>query len=259
MITKDFWTGAQVERLCALNRKHSQAEVAKLMGVTVSSVRRMVAYLGLKRKCGGRAVILTQDEIQWLRDNYAETANEEIMAHLDIKWSTLHRFARAYGLKKSKEFMHSYQIKNAQLARIVNEHNDWPPKGYQIPNRNRFPKGVTNLMRLGPEREAERIRKMKETRKATIASERRRILFGFEQRTKLKLNGRFRSKTNLRYNMRKLGYIIERCGQTATITSETRRSEHYEKRCKEVGISLIYSVEYYDNEQTSTQSILRRL
>ena len=81
--------------------------------------------------------------------------------------------------------------------------------------------------------------KSSETRKATIAAERRRILFGLEQRTKMKLNGTFRPKTNVRYQMRKLGYIVERGGQTATITPQTRRSEHYEKRCREVGITLI--------------------
>lgn len=241
MTKKEFWTGAQVERLCALYRKHTYSEIAERMGITVSAVRRKVAELGLKRKCGGRAVILTEEEIQWLRENYANTTNEEIMAHLDIKRTTLCRCARVYGLSKSKEFIYSWQIKNAQLARIANDHNDWPPKGYLIPNRHKFEKGVTSLMRLGPEREAERIRKMKETRKATIAAERRRILFGFDQRTKLKLNGRFRQKTNFRYHMRKRGYILERAGNTATITPQTRRSEYYEKRCKEFGIRLIFS------------------
>ena len=137
--------------------------------------------------------------------------------------------------------MADWQKKITELARATNERNNWPPKGYIIPRSREFcfKKGVTPLIRLGPEKNAERIRKSVETRKATIASERRRILFGFEQRTKMKLNGTFRPKTNVRYQMRKLGYIVERGGQTATITPQTRRSEHYEKRCREVGITLI--------------------
>ncbi|MGM9815997.1 MAG: hypothetical protein ACI304_02925 [Lepagella sp.] len=250
MSKSKFWTRAQVERLRALYHLHTNREIGELMGITTAAVSLMAFKLRLKKVQGkGVKVPITTEQIEWLRANYANTTNAEIMEHLGIKNSTLHRLARAYRLTKSKEFMDRWQKEITRRARATNERNNWPPKGYIIPKSREycFKKGVTPLMLLGPERNAERIRKSSETRKATIASERRRILFGLEQRTKLKLNGSFRPKANVRYQMRKLGYLVDRGGNTATITPLTRRSEHYERRCKEVGIRIIYFDENYEN------------
>lgn len=249
MSKSEFWTRAQVERLRALYHLHTNEEIAEIMGITLSAVERMASKLRLKKRSKKSKVYLTREQIEWFRANFANTTNAEISARLNIKLSTMHRLARAYGLTKSKEFMQDWHKKITAIARATNERNNWPPKGYIIPRSREFlfKKGVTPLMRLGPEKEAERIRKRTETFRATIASERRRILFGFEQKTKLKLNGSFRDKANVRFQLRKLGYIVERGANTATITPLTRRSERYEKRCKEVGIRLIYSVENYEN------------
>lgn len=239
MSKSEFWTRAQVERLRALYHLHTNGEIAEIMGITLSAVNQMAFKLHLKKRSKLAKVYLTREQIEWFRANFADTTNAEIMARLNLKMATLHRLARAYGLTKSNEFMAEWQKKITEFARAANARNNWPPKGYIIPNRHGFEKGVTNLMRLGPEREAERIRKSRERRNATIASDRLRIKWGLEQRTKMKLTGFFPAKANVRYQMRKLGYIVERGGQTATITPQTRRSEHYEKRCMEVGIKLI--------------------
>ena len=261
MSKSEFWTRAQVERLRALYHLHTNGEIAEIMGITLSAVNQMAFKLHLKKRSKLAKVNLTREQIEWFRANFANTTNAEIMARLNLKMATMHRLARAYGLTKSKEFMADWQKKITDLARATNERNNWPPKGYIIPRSREFcfKKGVTPLMRFGPEKNAERIRKSVETRKATIASERRRILFGFEQKTKLKLNGSFRQKAHVRFQLRKLGYIVERGANTATITPQTRRSERYETRCKEVGIRLIYSVENYENQQTPSLTNLRRL
>lgn len=249
MSKSKFWTRAQVDRLRALYHLHTNEEIAEIMGITKDAVMYKASLLRLKKRSKLAKVFLTREQIKWFRENFANTTNAEVMAHLNIKSSTLHRLARAYGLTKSKEFMADWQKKITEFARLTNQRNNWPPKGYIIPNSRKycFKKGVTPLMRLDPEREAARILKSSETRKATIASERRRILFGLEQRTKMKLNGTFRPKANVRYQMRKLGYLVDRGGNTATVTPQTRRSEHYERRCKEVGIHIIYFAEHYEN------------
>lgn len=249
MSKSEFWTRAQVERLRALYHLHTNGEIAEIMGITLSAVNQMAFKLHLKKRSKLAKVYLTREQIEWFRANFANTTNAEIMARLNLKMATMHRLARAYGLTKSKEFMADWQKKITEFARITNQRNNWPPKGYIIPRSREccFKKGVTPLMRLGPERNAERIRKGRETRNATIAAERRRILFGLEQRTKLKLNGSFRPKANVRYQMRKRGYLVDRGGNTATITPQTRRSEYYERRCKEVGIHIIYFAEHYEN------------
>lgn len=250
MSKSEFWTRAQVERLRALYHSHTNDEIAEIMGITKYAVKTEAHRLRLNRRINKYGkIILTREQIEWLRANYANTTNAEIMAHLNISNAKLHQLARAYSLTKSNEFMDGWQKEITRRARATNARNNWPPKGYVIPNSREycFKKGVTPLMRLGPEKNAERIRKSREARNATIASERRRILFGLEQRTNMKLNGQFRPKANVRYQMRKLGYKIDNCGNTATITPQTRRSEHYERRCKEVGIHIIYFAEHYEN------------
>ena len=244
MSKSDFWTRAQVDRLRALYHLHTNGEIAEIMGITLSAVTHIAFKLRLKKRSKLAKVYLTREQIEWFRANYANTTNAEIMARLNLKMATLHRLARAYGLTKSKEFMAEWHKKITEFACASNKRNNWPPKGYIIPRSRefQFKKGVTPLMRLGREKNAERIRKGVESRNATIASERRRILFGLEQKTKLKLNGSFRHKAHVRCQLRKLGYIVEHGANTATITPQTRRSEHYETRCKEVGIRLIYSV-----------------
>ena len=250
MSKSEFLTRAQVERIRALYYSHTNDEIAEIMGITKYAVKTEAHRLRLNRRINkyGR-IILTREQIEWLRANYANTTNAEIMARLNISNVKLHQLARAYSLTKSKEFMDGWQKEITRRARITNARNNWPPKGYIIPKSRKycFQKGVTNFMRLGPERNAERIRKSRESRNATIASERRRILFGLEQRTKMKLNGKFKAKVNIRYQMRKLGYLVERGGNTATVTSKTQRSEYYETRCKEFGICLINQVNHYEN------------
>lgn len=240
----EFWTRAQVERLRVLYHLHTNEELAEIIGTTKEAVKGQAKKLGLKKNNKLIKVFLSSEQLEWLRANFANTSNAEIMDYLHLKTGTLHRLARAYRLTKSKEYMDGWQKEITRLARIVNARNDWPPKGYIIPNTHRFKKGETNIMRLGAERDAERVRKARESRNATIASEKRRILFGLNQRTKMKLNGRHQSKANVRYKMRKLGYIIGRGSQEAIITPQTQRSEHYEKRCKEVGITVKSSTDY---------------
>lgn len=236
------WTQEKSEILRDLYPLHKASEVAEMMGTSVTSVYKQANRLRLKKYGRGREraeAALSPEQVKWLRENYADTANAEIMARLGLSLSMLHEEARLYGLRKSEEWV-SGMLERARKAR---RRRKWPPKGYVVPNRRLFQKGVNNLMRLGPEREAERRRKISESRRALIASERRRILFGLDQRTGMKLTGRFIAKTRLRCLMRKRGYVIERGGNEACLTPQTRRSERCEKRCREMGIRLIMAQE----------------
>lgn len=135
MSKSKFWTRAQVERLRALYHLHTNKEIAEMMGITNAAVSLMACRLRLKKVKGkGVHVSLTTEQIEWLCANYANTTNAEIMEHLDIKNSTLHRLARAYRLTKSKEFMADWQKKITEIARLTNQRNNWPPKAtsYQI-------------------------------------------------------------------------------------------------------------------------------
>lgn len=181
------------------------------------------------------------EQLEWFKDNYSDTANSDLCKHLNISATTLHKYARLFKLKKSEEFMKLAQAEATRLARIANARRGYPPKGYKIPNseKNYFKKGVNNFMRLGAERNAERIRKVHEKRNASIKADRLRIKWGLEQKTKMKLNGTFRYKSYVRWAMRKRGYEIEKRGDEAIVTECTQRSERFERNCSRCGIRIV--------------------
>ena len=134
------------------------------------------------------------------------------MLKIGIKHSSLHRFARENGLKKTKQFQRKCQLATSKAAREVNKRNNWPPKGYVIPKReeNCFKPGYSPIERWGEKKEHERIEKSAARRRVTILSEKRRVLFGLEQKTKLKVVKAPHVKSSYRYLLKKRGYIVYR-------------------------------------------------
>ena len=171
----------------------------------------------------------------WIIKHYKHTKNDEIKAKYGLSDGWLHRFAREHGLKKSPQFMSAClkaTTKAAALSHLA--HDSYPPKGHLIPGRETsgFQKGITPLMRLGPKREAERVRKSAESRKKTWKLEHARMLFGLPRETKLRVFKQPREWTARRFYLRKLGYVIERGGLDAYFGETTRRSEALEARYK---------------------------
>ena len=184
-------------------------------------------------------IVLTEKQQKWLIAHFKHTKNDEIMERLGLSHSTLHRFARELGLKKSRQFVAKCQAATTEAAWKANRRRGWPPKGYQIPNAPRFQPGVNNLMRLGPEREAERQRKSTERRNKTIAAEKRRVLFGLPQKTKLKVVAAPKEKIAYRHSLRKRGYEIERGSSDAYVVETTQRNLTIEERARKYGIHVI--------------------
>jgi len=175
---------------------------------------------------------LTDKQKKWIITNFKNTKNDEIMLKIGIKHSALHRFARENGLKKTKQFQRKCQLATTEAARIANKRNNWPPKGYIIPNKEKrcFKPGQTNLERLGAKKERERIEKAAEARRKTVLAEKRRVLFGLPQKTKLKVVPAPRVKCSYRYLMRKRGYVVLRGSSEVYYTENTNRSETTEIR-----------------------------
>ena len=157
------------------------------------------------------------------------------MQKVGIKHSALHRFAREHGLKKTKQFQRKCQMAAAKAGRLVNKLNNWPPKGYVIPKSEEhgFKNGITPEQRLGRKRNQERIRKQAESRRKTIAAEKRRVLFGLEQRTKLKVIASPKAKICCRYNLKRRGYIVTRGAREIFYDDNTSRSSILEKNAIE--------------------------
>lgn len=186
-------------------------------------------------------IVLSEKQERWLVKHYKHTKNDEIMAKLGLKFSTLHRIARKLGLKKSREFTKKCQAAMTAAAWAANRRNNWPPKGYRIPNSHRFEPGVTSEQRLGKKRNAERIAKATASRRATYEKEKLRVHWGLEQKTKLKI-GYSKKKVSYRYALRKRGYFIERGGSEAYVTEDTVRNGLVEQRARKHGIRVVLDI-----------------
>ena len=105
-------------------------------------------------------IILTPDQEKWLIAHFKHTKNEEIAKRLGVSETTVHRFARKLGLKKTARHMKATQRNAADKAQESHRRNGtYPPKGYIIPGseEHRFKKGVTSYQRLGKRKERKRI------------------------------------------------------------------------------------------------------
>ena len=81
-------------------------------------------------------------------------------------------------------------------------------------------------------------RRMGESRKEFFRKEKRRVLFGLEQKTGLRVVQCPKEKISLRNNLRKHGYEIARASNEAIVTDNTRRSAIMETRAIQMGISF---------------------
>lgn len=186
-------------------------------------------------------IVLTPKQERWLTNHFKHTKNSECAEKLGISPRSVGRIARLLGLSKSRQFMAKCLRETTEAAKISHRRNGtYPPKGFRIPNREagQFKTGVSNLERLGAKKDAERLRKSAESRRATVKRERARIVWGFEQRTKLKLGGNPK-KRQYRYNLRQRGYQVA-CGDSvAYVVAHTRRSPKVEANARKYGIRVI--------------------
>lgn len=178
---------------------------------------------------------LSEKQQLWILRHFKNTKNDEIMAKFNISHSSLHRFAREKSLKKTAKFQKQCQLNASREARKANKKNNWPPKGYIIPKsvENQFKKGITPAQRLGEKKNKQRILRLAESRRKTVESEKRRVLFGLEQKTKLKVIAAPSNKIAFKYTLKLRGYTCDRFSNTIFFDSSTNRSEKSEKTAKE--------------------------
>ena len=173
---------------------------------------------------------------KWLKENYANMSNKDVIEHLGIKKGVLARLKKELRLKKSEEFMNQAR----EQGRATLKEMGWPPKGYAIPNRE---KAWASLADRTKNRGEEWKNKISETVKKQFADEKRRVLFGLEQRTNRKVIKAPKYKLEHRYRMRKLGYIIPRGSNIAYWNEETKRNESKERTAAKYGIKIEQWVE----------------
>ena len=247
----------RIERKPATHRKHTQdfkeevrrlkkegvprKEIADRFGLSLKAVEHIL-YDKPVLLTGTKGRELTEKELRWFIKHYQHTRNDEIQVKLNITYSSLHRIARQYGLKKSRQFMKRTQEEATRKAKESHEMNGtYPPKGYIITKSEEFrlKKGIGMRDRRTRKQIRETTKKRIASRNETIAKEKRRILYGFEQQTKMRLVCEPTNKKSLRHNMKRRGYEVERGGNILRITAETQRSEICEKHAIALGFTLV--------------------
>ena len=151
---------------------------------------------------------ITPAQERWLREHFRHTKNFEIAERLGISETSLHRLARAWGLKKTSRFMRKCQRATADAAKASHLRNGtYPPKGYRIPRseEHRFRPGETGLQRLGERKEGRRVERSAESRRETWREEKARAVFGVERRTRLRVVRLPRYVACQRYYLRSRG------------------------------------------------------
>ena len=186
-------------------------------------------------------IILSEAEQQWMRDNFCNIKNAEVAEHLGISHRTVVRIARDMGLVKHPDFTKAMQQNASEHAARVNRANGGNAgaknlliygKAYQ------FKKGERQKDKMSAEAFDAMHRHIGEQRKKTFKAEKRRVIFGLEQKTKLRVVQAPKEKICLRNGLRKKGYEIARASNEAFITAATHRSEVMERRAISMGISF---------------------
>lgn len=182
---------------------------------------------------------LTPEQRQWLIENFPNTKNAEVAAYLHTSHRGAIRMARELGLWKTKEFVSEMQMNAAQEAgRLLRLRggNRGTKNLLKYGVKYRFKKGENNYDRMPKDKVEAMHKKVGETRRKLYEDERRRVKWGLEQKTKLRVVRCTSQKISLRNNLRKRGYEIERASNEALIIDETRRSERMEARAESMGM-----------------------
>lgn len=184
---------------------------------------------------------LTAEQLEWLKENFCHTKNQELADELGTSPRSVIRMARTLGLWKTSKFVAAMQQNAADHAARANRANGGNAgaknlllygKAYQ------FKKGERQKDKMSAEAFDAMHRRIGEQRKNIFKAEKRRVLFGLRQKTKLRVVQVSRKKKSLRYNLRKKGYEIARASNEAFITAATHRSEVMERRARSMGISF---------------------
>ncbi len=185
-------------------------------------------------------IILSEAEQQWMRKNFGTTKNADIADHLGISPRTVVRIARDMGLNKTSDFTKAMQQNAADCAAKANRGvgNRGKENLLRYGKAYQFKKGERQKDKMSAEAFDAMHRHIGEQRKKTFKAEKRRVLFGLEQKTKLRVVQASKEKICLRNGLRRKGYEIARASNEAFITAATHRSGVMERRAISMGISF---------------------
>jgi hypothetical protein len=212
-----------------------------------------------------REVILNEEQEAWLVRWFPVTENKRLAKAMGVSMEAMRNYANRLGVKgKSETGMAAIRKRQGKAAAKTNERNGCYErkrgkpvseatrqgliKRWQDVREGRRLSPMEELKQRDPKAYAENMRLKSELRKEMIRNEQRRMLYGMERKTKLKvvvLKPYTQSQTHHRHSALQRGYLLDTdCseGQPGRYViyydDETQRSARFEANCIKDGFTF---------------------
>lgn len=212
-----------------------------------------------------RRKVLNDEQLEWLRHWFPVTENCRLSKVMRISEQKLRDFAVENGLKKTAAGMRAIKMRQTKAMVKTNNRNGCydRKRGHPVSeatragNRKRweeYRQGLREstyetLLRRDPKKYQAVKEKRSQNRRKLIEKEKRRILYGLERKTNIKvvvMKPYTRSQSHHRYSALKRGYLLDedcREGQPGRYViyydDETERSEKFEQNCIKDGLTFM--------------------
>ena len=213
-----------------------------------------------------REVILNEEQEAWLVRWFPVTENKRLAKAMSVSMGAMRNYAHRLGCEgKSEAGMAEIRKRQAKAAAKTNERNGCYDrkrgkpvseatrngllKRWQDVREGRRLSPMEELKQRDPKAYAENMRLKSELRKEMIRKEQRRVLYGMERKTNLKMivmKKYTRSQTHHRHSALQRGYLLDMdCseGQPGRYViyydDETQRSAKFEANCIKDGFTFM--------------------
>ena len=182
-----------------------------------------------------KRTLWTPDHDDILKERFHTDCLHDIASHIGCTCSTVSNHARRLGLKKISPSGRNSDARSFVLI-------EYPNLSYQeMAERTGLHRETIRIIarELGLERTPEQLRKIRSRRrKELIQEERRRIIFGLDQKTNIKVVSNHQ-KIRLRGSLKRIGYIIGTDGHTFYYYPGLRRHPIKESNGRALGFTFL--------------------
>ncbi len=182
-----------------------------------------------------KRTLWTPDHDDILKERFHTDCLHDIASHIGCTCSTVSNHARRLGLRKNSPSGRNSDARSFVLI-------EYPNLSYQeMAERTGLHRETIRIIarELGLERTPEQLRKIRSRRrKELIQKERRRIIFGLDQKTNIKVVSNHQ-KIRLRGSLKRLGYILGTDGHTFYYYPGLRRHPIKESNGRVLGFTFL--------------------
>lgn len=182
-----------------------------------------------------KRTLWTPDHDDILKERFHTDCLHDIASHIGCTCSTVSNHARRLGLRKNSPSGRNSDARSFVLI-------EYPNLSYQeMAERTGLHRETIRIIarELGLERTPEQLRKIRSRRrKELIQKERRRIIFGLDQKTNIKVVSNYQ-KIRLRGSLKRLGYILGTDGHTFYYYPGLRRHPIKESNGRALGFTFL--------------------